>query len=146
MKEQSQNSDCIFCKLANGEIPTNWIYEDAEFKVILDNSPASKGHALILPKEHYANIYEMDEELLGRAAQLAQRIIRHETKVLGCDGYNLLQNNGETAGQTIFHFHMHLIPRYQTEENAGLLQWKHQEYSQQELVELSQQMLLSTED
>ena len=92
-----KNADCIFCKLANGEIPTNSIYEDDNFKVILDASPASKGHALILPKEHYANIYEIDSEVLGKAAKLAQKIISHETKVLGCEGYNVVQNNGEVA-------------------------------------------------
>ena len=107
-----RDDNCIFCKLANGVFPTNSIYEDDDFNVILDASPATKGHALILPKEHYANIYEMDEELLGKAAKLAKKIIIHEKEVLGCDGYNIVQNNGEVAGQTVFHFHMHLIPRY----------------------------------
>ena len=107
-----RDDNCIFCKLANGVFPTNSIYEDDDFNVILDASPATKGHALILPKEHYANIYEMDEELLGKAAKLAKKVIAHETKVLGAEGYNIVQNNGEIAGQTVFHFHMHLIPRY----------------------------------
>ena len=65
-----KDSNCIFCKLANGEIPTNSIYEDEDFRVILDASPASKGHALILPKEHFANVYEIDDELFGKAAKL----------------------------------------------------------------------------
>lgn len=114
-----RDDNCIFCKLANGVFPTNSIYEDDDFNVILDASPATKGHALILPKEHYANIYEMDEELLGKAAKLAKKIITHEKEVLGCDGYNIVQNNGEVAGQTVFHFHMHLIPRYKN-DGVGL--------------------------
>ena len=110
-----KDTNCIFCKLANGEIPTNAIYEDEDFKVILDASPASRGHALILPKERYANIYEIESETLGKAIKLAQKIIAHETEVLGCDGYNIVQNNGEIAGQTVFHFHMHIIPRYKND-------------------------------
>ena len=107
-----RDDNCIFCKLANGDIPTNTVYEDEDFRVILYAAPESKRQALILPKQHYANIYEIDEEVLGKAAKLAKKVITHETEVLGCDGYNLVQNNGEVAGQTVFHFHMHLIPRY----------------------------------
>ena len=106
-----RDDNCIFCKLANGDIPTNTIYEDADFRVILDASPAAKGHALILPKQHYANMFEIDDEVLAKAAKLAKKVITHEKEVLGCDGYNVLQNNGEAAGQTVFHFHMHIIPR-----------------------------------
>lgn len=138
-----KDENCIFCKLANGEIPTNAIYEDEDFKVILDNSPAAKGHALILPKEHYADIYGIDPELLGKAAKLAQKLIRHETDVLNCDGYNLLQNNGEAAGQTVFHFHMHLIPRYASDEDAAWKSWKNQEMSDDQLKAVCEQMKLS---
>ena len=106
-----KDNNCIFCKLANGEIPTATIYEDEDFRVILDLGPASKGHALILPKQHYANMFEIDDEVLAKAAKLAKKVITHEKEVLGCDGYNVLQNNGEAAGQTVFHFHMHIIPR-----------------------------------
>ena len=88
-------SDCIFCKIAGGEIPSATIYEDNDFRVILDLGPASKGHALILPKEHYANLYEIPDELAGKAIVLAKKIITAMTEVLGCDGYNIVQNNGE---------------------------------------------------
>ena len=111
-----KDDNCIFCKLANGDIPTNTIYEDADFRVILDASPATKGHVLILPKQHYANMFEIDDEVLAKAAKLAKKVITHEKEVLGCDGYNVLQNNGEAAGQTVFHFHMHLIPRYKGDQ------------------------------
>ena len=111
--------DCIFCKLANGEIPTATLYEDDDFRVILDQGPATKGHALILPKKHYANIYELPEELAARAMVLAKRMAGTMTEALNCDGFNLVQNNGEAAGQTVFHFHMHLIPRYNN-DHAGI--------------------------
>lgn len=113
-----RKDDCIFCKIANGDIPSATLYEDEEFRVILDLQPAAKGHALILPKDHYANLYEIDEEVAARAFKLAKKMVMKMTEVLGCDGYNIVQNNGEAAGQTVFHFHMHLIPRYK-DDNAG---------------------------
>ncbi len=108
--------NCIFCKLASGEIPTATLYEDQEFRVILDQGPASKGHALILPKAHYADLYELPEETAKKVMVLAKRMADVMTRALGCDGFNLVQNNGETAGQTVFHFHMHLIPRYRDDQ------------------------------
>ena len=114
-----KKDDCIFCKLANGEIPTATLYEDNDFRVILDLGPASKGHALILPKEHYDNLYELDDEIASKVLVLAKKMITRMTKALGCDGYNLVQNNGEAAGQTVHHFHLHLIPRYK-DDQVGL--------------------------
>jgi len=111
-----KKDDCIFCKLANGDIPTNVVYEDDTFTVIMDAAPATKGHCLILPKDHYANIYELDEEVAGKAFKLAKKLATEMTEKLQCDGFNIVQNNGETAGQTVFHFHMHLIPRYKDDE------------------------------
>ena len=105
-------SDCIFCKLAGGEIPTATLYEDDSFRVILDANPASKGHALILPKAHYADITAMPDELLGDAMILAKKMGAKLMDRMESDGLNVVQNNGETAGQTVFHFHIHLIPRY----------------------------------
>lgn len=107
-----RKEDCIFCKIAAGDIPSATLYEDDDFRVILDIEPASKGHALILPKEHYANLYELDDELAAKALVLAKKMITKLTDILGCEGYNVLQNNGTAAGQTVFHFHMHLVPRY----------------------------------
>ena len=104
--------DCIFCKIANGEIPSATLYEDEDFRVILDLGPASKGHALILPKVHSDNIYELPDETAGKVMILAKHMASKLTEALGCDGFNIVQNNGEIAGQTVFHFHMHLIPRY----------------------------------
>ena len=133
--------DCIFCKLANGVFPTNSIYEDEDFNVILDASPATKGHALILPKEHYDNVYEMPDALLEKTIKLAKKIIQKETDVLGCDGYNIVQNNGEAAGQTVFHFHMHLIPRYK-EKNMPMVTWKPNEFPEEEMKDICRRMKL----
>lgn len=116
------DKNCIFCKIANGEIPSATLYEDDDFKVILDLGPATKGHALIIPKEHFANLYEIDDEVVAKAFKLAKKMVITLTDVLGCDGYNVVQNNGEAAGQTVFHFHIHLIPRYKGDK-AGIT-WK----------------------
>ena len=107
-----RQENCIFCKIAAGEIPSATIYEDNDFRVILDIEPASEGHALILPKEHYANLYELSDEVAAKALVVAKKVITKMTQIVGCDGYNIVQNNGEAAGQTVFHFHIHLIPRY----------------------------------
>lgn len=114
-----REENCIFCKLANGEIPSATIYEDEEFRVILDLNPATKGHALILPKEHAADLFEMPEERVQKAFALAKRMAGKMRDVLRCDGFNLVQNNGTAAGQTVFHFHIHLIPRYEN-DGAGI--------------------------
>lgn len=131
-----KDENCIFCKLASGAISSNTIYEDDLFRVILDASPASKGHALIIPKEHYANLYEIDTEVAGEAMKLAKKLAIHMTRVLKCDGFNLVQNNGEVAGQTVFHFHLHLIPRYNDMKNDNVLVWNHETYTQEEMKEI----------
>ncbi len=118
-----RNENCIFCKIAAGDIPSATIYEDEDFRVILDIEPASVGHALILPKGHYANLYELPDELAAKALVLAKKVVTKMTDIVGCDGYNILQNNGEAAGQTVFLFHMHLIPRY-TEDKVTIA-WQH---------------------
>ena len=104
--------DCIFCKIANGAIPTRSIYEDEDFKVILDMNPATKGHALILPKEHAESLFDLPDETAAKVLPLAKKLSEKLKKALKCDGLNIVQNNGEVAGQTVKHFHLHLIPRY----------------------------------
>lgn len=137
-----KDNNCIFCKLANGEIPTNTIYEDDLFRVILDASPASKGHALIIPKAHFADIYEIDTQIAGEAMKLAKKLAIHMTTVLGCDGFNLVQNNGEVAGQTVFHFHLHLIPRYKDMKNDDILIWNHETFTDEEMKEICSSLKL----
>lgn len=104
--------NCIFCKIASGEIPSQTVYEDDYFRAILDLSPASKGHTLILPKKHFKDITELDENYGAKILPLAAKIGEAMKKELGCAGFNIVQNNGEAAGQTVMHYHMHIIPRY----------------------------------
>ena len=134
MKEK----DCIFCKIAAGEIPSATLYEDDDFRVILDLGPASKGHALILPKEHYRNLYDIDEEVVAKAMILAKKMVNKLTKVLDCDGYNIVKNNEECAGQSVVHFHMHLIPRYKGDQVG--LGWKMGELSEEDKKEILDKM------
>ncbi len=129
-----RKEDCIFCKLANGDIPTNSIYSDEDFNVILDMGPATRGHALILPKEHADNLYELSDELAGKAMILAKKLAKHMKEKLNCDGLNVVQNNGEAAGQTVMHYHLHLIPRYQN-DNQHIL-WTPTKPSAEELQEI----------
>jgi len=119
-----KDDNCIFCKIANGEIHSATVYEDEEFRAILDLGPASVGHTLILPKGHAADILEMKEDtaLLGRAFALAGKIGEAQKKGLKAAGFNVVQNNGTAAGQTVFHFHIHVIPRYDGGEE--MVAWK----------------------
>ena len=135
-----KDDNCIFCKLANKDIPTNIIYEDDRFTVILDASPATKGHALILPKNHAANIYELPDEDASAVFVLAKKLATKMTEILHCDGFNIVQNNGEVAGQTVFHFHMHLIPRYLNDGNQDKLTWNHAEFTPEESAEIAAEL------
>ena len=107
-----KDDNCIFCKIAAGEIPSATLYEDDDFRVLLDVGPASKGHTLVIPKNHYGDIFEITESDLKKAIYLTQKTAKRLKEVLGCDGINVLQNNGPAAGQTVFHFHIHIIPRW----------------------------------
>ncbi len=107
--------NCIFCKLANGEIPTNTVYEDENYRVIMDANPANIGHSLVLPKKHGKDIFELDSETVAGAHALAKKVAEAAKKALDADGINILQNNGESAGQTVMHFHIHVIPRFKND-------------------------------
>ena len=132
------DNNCIFCKIANGEIPSKTLYEDEEFRVILDLAPATKGHALILPKSHFKNLYELPEKTAGKVMKLAKKMATTMTEKLGCDGFNVVQNNNEVAGQTVFHFHMHLIPRYENDNQR--IAWNPTEMTQDELEAIKNQI------
>lgn len=126
--------DCIFCRIANGQIPSATLYEDENFRVILDLGPASRGHALILPKEHYQNLLELDDTLAAGVIPLAKKMGAAMSKALGCAGFNLVQNNGEAAGQTVPHFHVHIIPRYG--EEPRIVTWNPGKASQDEMDQI----------
>ncbi len=126
--EKIFDEECIFCKLAGGQIPTNSIYEDDDFKVVMDLSPASKGHCIILPKTHAKNLLELPDEYCQKILLVAKKCCKVLKEVLHCDGINVLQNNGKVAGQTIFHLHIHLIPRYEG-DNVHIKWVEHKEES-----------------
>ena len=117
-----RDENCIFCKILAGEIPSTAVYEDDDFKAILDVNPAAQGHVIILPKNHAANIYELPDEDASKIMVVAKKIATAIEKAYRCDGVNILQNNGEAAGQTVFHLHVHVIPRFKGDTvNIG---WK----------------------
>jgi histidine triad (HIT) family protein len=133
-----KDNNCIFCKIANGEIPSRTLYEDEDFRVIMDLNPATKGHSLILPKEHYKNLYEISDDTAAKVLPLAKKMATLITDKLGAQGFNLVQNNNEIAGQSVFHFHMHLIPRYD-DDNQNLVM-KPNEVSAKELDKICSQI------
>lgn len=127
--------NCIFCKIAAGEIPSYTIYEDNDFKAFMDISPASKGHTILIPKEHADNLFELDETVASKLLPVAARIAKALKAELHCEGLNSLQNNGEIAGQTVFHFHMHIIPRYKVDK--VVVKWVEDKYEGEPLDQLS---------
>lgn len=110
-----RDSECIFCKIVAGEIPSTTVYEDDSFKAILDINPAAEGHVIILTKTHAQNIFELPDEDASKIMVVAKKIATALKKAYHCDGINILQNNGEAAGQTEFHVHVHVIPRYEND-------------------------------
>lgn len=110
---------CIFCKIANGEIPSNTVYEDEYVRAFLDLSQAGIGHTLVVPKKHFSNVLEIDEVTFKHAMNVARLIAKALVKAFNCEGVNILNNCGEAAGQTVFHFHIHVIPRF-TNDNVTI--------------------------
>ncbi|MBS5794194.1 MAG: HIT family protein [Clostridiales bacterium] len=106
---------CIFCKILNGDIPSNKVFENDNFIAILDAFPANEGHTLVIPKKHFENIFEIDEEVLKEGYAIAKRIASSIKKSLNIENINILQNNGVLAGQTVNHFHIHVIPRLEND-------------------------------
>lgn len=134
-----KKDDCIFCKIANGEIPSKTLYEDELFRVILDLGPATKGHALMVPKNHADDLYGLPDDEASRALPLARQMASRMTERLHCDGFNLVQNNGEAAGQTVRHFHIHLIPRYKGDGQE--INWDPTSPAQEELEAVCNQII-----
>ena len=130
--------DCIFCKIANGVIGTTTVYEDDDFRVIMDLNPASKGHCLILPKEHCNDIFDMSEELASKLFVLTTKVAKALRAALNPAGLNIVQNNGLAAGQTVFHFHLHLIPRYEGDDVA--IGWIPHESVAEELTAIAEEI------
>jgi histidine triad (HIT) family protein len=105
--------DCLFCKIVAGEIPATVVAQDERTLTFMDINPATRGHALVIPRAHARDVHEIDPEDLKAVAASAQRIAARAVQALGADGVNLLQSSGRAAWQTVFHFHLHVIPRYE---------------------------------
>jgi hypothetical protein len=132
--------NCIFCKIIAGEIPSAVIFEDEEFKAILDRFPGNIGHVLVLPKKHYSNIFDIDEDVAGRLFRLATKIAKNMKEVLGFEAMNVVQNNGSLAGQTVHHFHLHLIPRY--ENDKVQIKWEQLDLTDEQIAEIQNKLKL----
>lgn len=111
--------DCIFCKIAKNEIPSYKIYEDDYVMAFLDISQVSNGHTLVIPKKHFKDIFEIDEESMVKTFKVVNKLAKDIVEKLGANGVNIINNNKSVAGQTVFHFHVHIVPRY--DENDKLL-------------------------
>ena len=112
----SADGDCIFCKIIAGEIPAFKLYEDAETFAFMDINPANPGHALVIPKEHAADLHAVSDAALAASMRTAKRVAGALREVLAPDGLNLLQANGPGAAQSVFHFHVHVLPRRMGDE------------------------------
>lgn len=132
-------ADCIFCKIIAGDIPASKVYEDDQVLAFLDISQVTPGHTLVVPKKHYRNLLEMDAEsssqLFARLPELARKVL----KATGAAGMNIINNNEEVAGQTVFHTHIHLAPRYGQDDGLQLTFESH-EPDFQALAELAQKI------
>lgn len=131
----TMKDNCVFCKILAGVIPSNTVYEDDDFKAILDIAPANKGHVIILAKKHVENVFELPDDLGAKVFPVVKKVATSLKKTLNCDGINVLQNNGPAAGQTVFHLHIHVIPRYDGDHE--ILTWNEKSYEDGEAAELA---------
>jgi histidine triad (HIT) family protein len=131
-------SDCIFCKIINGEIPAAKVYENEHVLAFLDISQVTKGHTLVIPKVHKENVYELTEEIASNLFKEVPKLANAIKKAYSPIGMNILNNNGEHAGQSVFHYHIHLIPRYGEGDGFGAV-WKthNSDYSPEELKNIA---------
>ena len=113
-------SDCIFCQIVSGQIPSSKVYEDEEVLAFLDITQVTKGHTLVIPKKHYRNMLEMDAEAASSLFARVPKIAQQMREKLGASGVNIINNNEEAAGQTVFHTHVHLLPRFDATDGLKL--------------------------
>lgn len=127
--------DCIFCKIANGDIKSAKLYEDENIISFLDIAPSNKGHALVLPKKHFETLLDLPDEMSRSMISTAKRIAKALSAVTGSEGFNVLVNNKRVAGQVVPHVHMHVIPRFK--DDSICLNWKPRNYKTNEIEELA---------
>lgn len=133
-----KDCNCIFCKIIEGSIPSSVVYEDDDFKAILDIAPSHKGHTIVLPKYHAANIFELPDTVAAKALPVVKKVATAIKEATTCDGVNILQNNGEAAGQSVFHLHIHVVPRF---EGDGILPvWPQGSYEEGEAAKMAEKI------
>jgi histidine triad (HIT) family protein len=130
---------CVFCKIVKGEIPSYKIYENKNVLAFLDISQVTPGHTLVIPKKHYENIFELDEKISGELFKATNEIAKKLQKKLQINALNIINNNGPLAGQEVFHYHIHLLPRYEN-DNVKFNYPKH-EFDKQKLEEIHKKIL-----
>jgi histidine triad (HIT) family protein len=130
--------DCIFCKIVAGEIPAERVDEDEHTIAFMDLNPWTRGHALVIPREHSPNLYEIGDDDLAHTAAASKRLARRMKERLGCDGINLINSSEPAAWQTVFHFHVHVIPRY--DDDPLELPTRPQEADPDELARIAQEL------
>ncbi len=118
------DSECVFCKIVVGEIPSTRIFEDEKVLSFMDINPVGRGHLLVIPKNHYPTLFDIPQEDLFAVYDSAQRIAQALKAVLEMPGLNLIQSNGRAASQIIDHFHLHLIPRWPGDAMSKLMEWE----------------------
>src|SRR4051812_11268113 len=132
------DDDCIFCAIARGEGPAEIVQEDDATVAFMDINPWTRGHALVIPRNHSRNLYDIDDADLAATSAAAARLARRMRDVLGCDGINLINSSEPAAWQTVFHFHMHVIPRY--EDDPLRLPGKPMDVGEGELAEVAAEL------
>ncbi len=130
--------DCVFCKIVNGEIPSERVVETEKVLAFLDLYPVNKGHVLVIPRQHYFRLDEIDATTLHQMVEVAQKVAAAQVYGLSAEGYNLVMNNGEVAGQEILHAHMHVIPRFSNDQMR--FGWRHLEYAKGELQDYGKRL------
>ena len=127
-------NECVFCKIINREIPANIVYENGKVLAFLDINPINRGHTLIVPKKHYGDVYDITEDYLRETVAAAKKISEAVKRGLGAEGVNILHASGEAAQQSVFHFHIHLVPRY---EDDGLNTWPKSDYKEEDFEKVA---------
>lgn len=137
----AHDDHCVFCKIIKGEIPSAKVFENEDVLAFLDLGQVTKGHTLVIPKDHQKNVFELQPETAGKLFQTVPKIARAIQNAFDPEGLNLLNNNEEIAGQSVFHYHIHIIPRYGKKDGFGLKWETHEEdYSAEKREEIANQI------
>jgi len=131
-------TNCVFCKIIEGELPSAQVYEDDDVLVFLDIAPVNKGHCLVVPKEHYIDALDTPPDVMAKVIQVAQKVGDALIKGVGAEGFNIGMNNKKAAGQVVFHLHVHVIPRFTKD---GLQLWPGKSYQEGELETIKKKLI-----